>query len=115
MAQYLLSVWHDDEYEIDFSSEDAQRQVAQVGSFNADLEALGALRFACGLQPASSATVLCSSSYGVAVEEGPYSDSKAQMGGFWIIETASHEEALEWATQAAQACEGPVELRPLQG
>ncbi len=115
MAQYLLSVWHDDEYEIDFSSEDAQRQIAQVGSFNADLEAHGVLRFACGLQPASSATVVHGGGADVSVREGPYSDSKARMGGFWIIEAASHEEALEWATQAAQACEGPVELRPLQG
>ena len=39
MAQYMLSVWHDTEYEIDFSSDDAQRLMAQVGAFNDELTA----------------------------------------------------------------------------
>ena len=34
MPQYLMSVWHDDEYVVDFSSPEAQRNVAQVGAFN---------------------------------------------------------------------------------
>ncbi len=38
MAQYLLSVWHEHEYEHYFSSDDAQRQIAQIGQFNANLE-----------------------------------------------------------------------------
>ncbi len=42
MAQYLLSVWYDRDYELDFSSDDAQRQMVQVGQFNADLETDGA-------------------------------------------------------------------------
>ncbi len=51
MAHYLLSVWHDDDYELDFSSEDAQRRVAQVGRFNADLETAGAWVLGAGLRP----------------------------------------------------------------
>ena len=38
MPQYLMSVWHDDEYEVDFSSPDAQRLGAQVGAFNEELQ-----------------------------------------------------------------------------
>jgi hypothetical protein len=37
------------------------------------------------------------------------------MGGFWVIEAADMDAALAWAQKAATACEGPVELRPLQG
>ena len=58
MAQYLMSVWHDDEYDVDFSSENSQRLFAQVGAFNEKLQAAGAWVFANGLMPASSATVL---------------------------------------------------------
>jgi hypothetical protein len=36
------------------------------------------------------------------------------MGGFWVIEAADLDAALEWARQAAIACDGPVELRPFQ-
>jgi hypothetical protein len=115
MTQYLISVWHDEEYELDFSSDDAQRQMAQVGQFNTDLEAAGAWVFAGGLQPASSATVVRADGDEVSMTDGPYAESKEQMGGFWIIEAADLDAALDWARRGAAACEGPVEVRPLQG
>ena len=114
MAQYLLSVWHDEEYEVDFSSDDAQRLGAQVGQFNADLEQAGAWVFAGGLQPASSATVLRSNAGQVSMTNGPYVESEEQMGGFWVIEAADMDAALDWARRGASACEGPVEVRPFQ-
>ena len=113
MAQYLMSVWHDDEYEVDFSTPEAQRLGAQVGAFNADLESAGAWVFGAGLMPASSATVVCAADT-VSMTDGPYAESKEQMGGFWVIEAPDLDAALEWARKAAAACEGPVELRPMQ-
>ena len=115
MTQYLISVWHDEEYEVDFDSDDAQRQMAQVGRFNSDLETAGAWVFAGGLQPATSATVLRVHDDEVSMTDGPYAESKEQMGGFWIIEAADLDIALDWARRGAAACEGPVEVRPLQG
>ena len=114
MAQYLLSVWHDDDYELDFESKDAQRMFAQVGQFNSDIQAAGVEVFAGGLQPASSATVVRATNGEVSMTDGPYAESKEQMGGFWIIEASDLDGALEWARRAAQACEGPVEVRPFQ-
>lgn len=115
MAQYLVSVWHDDTYEVDFSTPDAQRRVAQVGAFNDKLRDAGAWVFAAGLHPASSATVVRSSGGDVSLTDGPYAETKEQMGGFWIIEASDLDAALAWAREAAGACEGPVEVRPLQG
>jgi hypothetical protein len=46
--------------------------------------------------------------------DGPYAETKEQMGGFWVIQAADLDAALEWARQAAAACEQPVELRPTQ-
>ncbi len=113
MPQYLMSVWHDDEYEVDFSTPEAQRIGAQVGALNAELERAGAWVFGAGLQPASSATVLRPGD-NVSMTDGPYAETKEQMGGFWVIEAADLDEALDWARRAATACEGPVELRPMQ-
>ena len=114
MAQYLLSVWHDEDYDLDFSGDDAQRMVAQVGRFNTDLTDAGAWVFGGGLHPASTATVVRSSGGDVSMTDGPYAESKEQMGGFWVIEAADLDAALEWARKAAAACEGPVEVRPFQ-
>jgi hypothetical protein len=115
MPQYLVSVWHDDAYELDFSTPDAQRRVGQVGAFNDELQKAGAWVFAAGLHPASSATVVRSSAGDVSMTDGPYAETKEQMGGFWIIETPDLDVALQWAGRAAGACEGPVEVRPVQG
>ena len=115
MAQFLLSVWHDEDYEVDFSSPEAQRRVAQVGAFNADLHAADALVLAGGLLPASAARVVSPHDAGTEVVVGPYSDSEEHMGGFWIIEADDLDAAIAWAKQGAEACEGPVEVRPLQG
>ena len=115
MAQYLLSVWHDGEYDVDvdFSSPDIQRVDTQVNALNEDLERTGAWVFGGGLKPASSATVIRPGA-GVSMTDGPYAETKEQMGGFWVIEAPDLDAALESARKAAAACEGPVELRPLQ-
>ena len=51
----------------------------------------------------------------VSMTDGPYAESKEQMGGFWVIEASDFDAALEWARKCSAACEGPVELRPFQG
>ena len=115
MPQYLMSVWHDDEYTVDFSSEEAQRNVAQVSAFNDNIMSAGVWVFGAGLHPASSATVVRNQADQVSMTDGPYAESKEQMGGFWVIEAPDMDVALDWAAQAAAACEGPVEVRPMQG
>jgi hypothetical protein len=114
MPQYLMSVWHDDDYTVDFSGEDTQRLLAQVSTFNEKLESAGVWVFGAGLHPASSATVVRSQDGQVSMTDGPYAESKEQMGGFWVVEAPDLDAALDWASQAAIACEGPVEVRPMQ-
>ena len=114
MSQYLMSVWHDNDYDVDFSSPEAQRMFAQVGAVNAEMEAAGAWVFGGGLVAASSATVVRSSGGTVSMIDGPYAETKEQMGGFWVIEAADLDAALVWAGKAATACEAPVEVRPFQ-
>jgi hypothetical protein len=114
MPQYLLSVWHDDEYEVDFTSPEAQRLGAKVGALNEELERTGTWVSGAGLLPASSATVIRPAGSDVSLTDGPYAETKEQMGGFWVIEAPDLDAALDWARKAAAACEGPVELRPMQ-
>jgi hypothetical protein len=114
MAQYLLSVWHEDDYVVDFSGDDMQRIVAQVDTFNDDLQRAEAFVFGGGLYPASSATVVRASGDDVSMTDGPFAESKEQMGGFWVIEAPDLDAALDWARRGSAACEGPVEVRPFE-
>ena len=116
MPQYLLSVWHDEPYgDFDPNDPDMQRIGPKVGALNEELEKAGAWVFGTGLRPASTATVVRANSGDISMTDGPYAETKEQMGGFWIIEAADLDAALEWARKATEACEGPVELRPCEG
>ena len=115
MPRYLLSVWHDDVFQRDHSSAGFQRLLGQVDAVNADLRRAGAWVFATGLAPAGAATVVRARGNEVSMTDGPYAETKEQMGGFWVIEAADLDAALEWAAKAADACGGPVEVRPAEG
>jgi hypothetical protein len=114
MPHYLMSVCFDtDDYdEADADSPDAKRQQAQIDAFNQQLTAEGGWVFAGGLHPASSATVLQASGGTVSMTDGPWAETKEQMGGVYVIDAPDFDTALDWASRAAAACERPIELRP---
>jgi hypothetical protein len=114
MPQYLLSVWHDEPYDdLDFDAPDVQRQMARTGELTAEMERVGAWVFTAGLESASSATVVRAAGGDVSMTDGPYAETKEQMGGFWVIEAPDLDAALEWAAKASNACERPIEVRPV--
>src|SRR4051812_4235263 len=109
MPRYLVSVWHETDYVVDFTTEDMQRIGPKVGALNEELMASGQWVFGAGLQPASTAVVFHGAD--APMTDGPYAETKEVMGGFWIIKTPDDATAREWARKASIACEGPVELR----
>jgi len=113
MTQYLLALHHSEDDETP-SPDDTQKAYRQVDEFNKDLEASGAWVFAGGLHPPSSATVVRSQGGDVLTTDGPFAESKEQLGGFWVIQVADLDAALSWAGKASAACMGPVEVRPFQ-
>jgi hypothetical protein len=114
MPQYLLSVWFDEPYDddVDLSAPETQRQMAQTAELNAEMERAGAWVFVAGLRPASSATVVRAAGGDISMTDGPYAETKEQMGGLWVIDAADLDAALDWAAKAATACGRPIEVRP---
>ena len=100
---------------VDFDPSTMDEQVGRkIHAFNAELEAAGALFFACGLAPNSMAkTVRAQPSGEVLVTDGPYLETKEYIGGFLIIEAANLEEALAWARKGVLASGGTVEVRQI--
>jgi hypothetical protein len=76
----------------------------------------GAFVFKGGLQGgAESATVVRQSGGDCLITDGPYTETKEHLAGFWIINAADLDEALEWAKLASVAEQRPIEVRPLFG
>lgn len=114
MAQYLLSVPGNVDDEMP-SQDVIQRMYADVETFNDKVRAAGKWVFAGGLEPIASATVVDATGDRPTVTDGPFSEAKEFLGGFWVIEADDLDEALQWAKEGSAACGGPVEVRPFQG
>lgn len=114
MTQYLLSVHTDFDGPMP-SMEEMQPVFEAVDRFNNEIQAEGAWVFGGGLTAPSSATVVRAQEAGdPVVTDGPYTETKEALGGFWIVEAADLDAALALATRASVACAGPVEVRPFQ-
>ncbi|MGH9235860.1 MAG: YciI family protein [Acidimicrobiales bacterium] len=113
MTQYLLSV-HMVEGEEPPAPDVVQQMYKDVDAFNAEVQAAGAWVFAGGLHPADTATVVRVEDGEVVTTDGPFTESKEQIGGFWVIEAADLDAALAWAAKGAAACRNAVEVRPFQ-
>ena len=79
-----------------------------------EMKKAGVWVFSGGLHPAGTATVVRQHGGEVLTTDGPYIEGKEHLGGFTVIQAPDLDVALEWARKAAAACEGPVELRPMQ-
>jgi hypothetical protein len=115
MPRYVLSVCFDEPYDDDVSAPDTERQMARTDELTAEMERAGAWVFHTGLRPAASATVVRAEGGHVSMTDGPYAETKEQMGGFWVIEAPDLDAALDWAAKASAACERPIEVRPAHG
>jgi hypothetical protein len=113
MTQYLLSV-HMVEGEDAPSPEEMEKAFKDVDALNATLQAEGLWVFGGGLHPADTATVVREKNGEIVTTDGPFAESKEQLGGFWIIDVADLDAALAWAAKATVACRGAVEVRPFQ-
>ena len=114
MTQYLLAVHGDEDELAKVSPEDMERMFKHVDAFNDEVKAAGAWVFAGGLHPASTATVVRAADGKVVTTDGPFAETKEQLGGFWIIEAADLDSALTWAAKGSAACMAAVEVRPFQ-
>jgi hypothetical protein len=114
MAQYLLALYRD--YAVPGTPERSQQVWAGVGELGDKMEDAGAFVFKGGLQGGpESATVVRQSDGDFLLTDGPYTETKEHLAGFWIINAADLDAALEWAKLAAAAEQRPIEVRPLFG
>ncbi len=117
MPQYFLAVNHDERDVAEMAAmtpADMEPLFEAVSAFNDRLQAAGAWVFAGGLQTHDATTVVDGTGAKPIVTDGPYSEAKEYLGGFWIIEAADLDAALDWAAQGSRACQGRVEVRPFQ-
>jgi hypothetical protein len=111
MPQYLVAIYRPDAYD---ASVETEAMTEAIHALNREMIAAGARKFACGLSPAGKTKSMRVQSDGnVLMTDGPYTETKEHMGGFWILEAADLDAALAWARKGAVACRASGEVREL--
>jgi len=111
MPQYLVASYLPDDFD---PSTITEAMVEQIHAVNRELIAAGVRKFACGISQTGSAKTLRRQPNGkVLVTDGPYTETKEHLGGFWILECADMDEALAWARKGAISCDAVGEVREL--
>ncbi len=93
-----------------------EEQKQWLGAYRAYMQAMadaGVLKHTAGLQPTVTATTVRSSNGKHHILDGPYADSKEQLGGFHIIDVPDLDAAISWASRSPTSIHGVVEVRPL--
>jgi hypothetical protein len=92
---------------------DAQA-VAEMMKYNESLKKAGVLRALDGLHPPSMGARVSFSGGKPRVTDGPFAETKEVLGGYWMIEVKSKEEAIEWASRCPAADNEVIEVRQVQ-
>jgi hypothetical protein len=116
MTQYMLSVHVASDRPREPMTEDQQRAgFAKIAGLETDMEAAGALVYSARLTDASEAKVVRKPMSRVRQTDGPFVETKEQLGGFYLVEAPDFDAALDWASRVAEAIDQPIEVRPLAG
>ena len=109
---YMLSLIDQEPNWEEVKPEDIEADVDAMGRYNDELKEAGVMVDGHGLRERATASVVRFSGEETTVTDGPFAETKEQLMGFWIIEAANLDEALEW-TRKAPLREGAIEVRPL--
>jgi hypothetical protein len=108
---------------MDYVQEDGWHQLTReeqqhwLGAYRGYMEAMtqaGVLQTSKGLHPTSAATTVRIANGKPQVLDGPYADTKEQLGGFHLIEVPDLDAAISWAARSPTSIYGVVEVRPVR-
>jgi hypothetical protein len=87
--------------------------VAAMRVYDDEMRRAGVLIMEAGLHPTSKGTRVRRSGGKAVITDGPFTEAKEVIAGFWIIQTMSKEEAIEWAKRCPLPEQGLIEIRPI--
>jgi len=111
--QYLLMLYADENGWSNLAPDQQQQGMAAYMAYTEALKKAGVLQGSNRLQPVATATTVRVANGKSQVLDGPYVESKEQLGGYYLIDVADMDAALAWAARCPGASHGTIEVRPV--
>jgi hypothetical protein len=112
--RYLLLICGDEKQVLSMPPEQASSMLEGWGKYTAELQSAGRMKGGERLRPSSDATTVRRNGGQVQLSDGPFAETKEQLGGYYIVEANDLDEAVQWAGKMPHlAAGGSVEVRPI--
>ena len=111
--RYLLMIYSNEVADEARTPAETQAMYAEYGAFTGDARNRGVLQMGDQLMPSTTATCVKVRHGKRLTNDGPYADTREQLGGFYILDCNSLDEALGYAAQIPAARDGVIEVRPI--
>ena len=112
--KYLCLIYDDEKKMAGMSKSEGEAFMAEYGAFTASVKSSGHYLGGEPLQPVQTATTIRSRNGKVSTTDGPFAETKEQLGGYYLIEAKDLNDALQVAAKIPSAKSGTVEVRPIQ-
>jgi hypothetical protein len=111
--RYALLIYGEDGDRDEFSDDERRAWYAEYSALTSDLREQEKLLGGEELQPVATATTIHVRKGDTLVSDGPFAETKEVLGGFYLIEADSLDEAIDWAARIPSARIGTIEVRPV--
>jgi hypothetical protein len=111
--RYLLLLYGDEAQWADASPEDIQRDMDAYAAFGEEVTKSGAFVAGEGLEATNAATTLRIRDGETSLTDGPFAETREQLGGFYLLECSDLDEAVKWASKIPAVFSGSIEIRPV--
>ena len=113
MPRYALLIYDEESAWEDMSPEDRAARMEAYYDFTEDVTKAGVAGASDALESVSTARTVRVRDGDRMVTDGPFAETKEQLGGFYIVECETVEQALDWAARIPSAQTGSIEVRPI--
>jgi hypothetical protein len=111
--RYLLLICTDESSDLAMSADETAARMARYGAFGDEMGRRGVLEGGARLHPTTDATTVRVRDGEVLTFDGPFAETKEQMGGYYVVNCKDLDEAIEVASKIPGASEGCIEVRPI--
>jgi hypothetical protein len=111
--KYLLTIYMDESRFAEATPEDVQQVMAAYEAFGRAASEAGVMLGGEGLQPSGTATVVRVRDGEAVTSDGPFAETREQLGGYYLLDCRDLDDALSWAARIPGAQTGAIEVRPV--
>jgi len=111
--EYMILIYADENAWAGLDEKQLRAAYGEYMAYTQDLIKAGVLRGGSELKPVSTATTVKVRGGKVLTTDGPFAETKDQLGGYYLVDVPDNDEAVRWAAQCPGAKHGACEVRPL--